>query len=238
MATNIADPFPAVVPHADDPHNISSSYFSLRRGLAGIAIAFLIVLWIAGGPTQLQSSISAYYHFDNGALRDVFVGVLCAIGAFLHFYRGYSTKENIALNCAGIAAVLIALFPMTWPEGARTTWTGYIHGTSAVLFFLLIAYVCVFRSAETLRHIDDPNRRAWFARAYKTLGTLMIAVPASIWIIHQFFPAQEKSYLVFAIEVAGIYVFSAFWLIKSWEIASLKRRPETQAGFTEEAPAT
>src|SRR5687768_11654622 len=97
------------------------------------------------GGLPLAGSMSAYYHYhptkplppDNGALdqsapipgatdkeisgqgvmRNLFVGILFAVGGLLFAYQGFSRLEDHALNLAGIMAWGVALFPMNWPEG-------------------------------------------------------------------------------------------------------------------------
>ena len=208
--------------------SISSSYFRLRRGMAALALAFPVVLWLGSGARRVQGSISAYYHFGaggsvagSGMMRDVFVGILWAIGGFLFFYRGYSRAEDRALNIAGLAAVVIALAPMDWPAGAAATRHGHIHGIAAVAFFLAIAYVSLFRANDTLILLP-PTDRAVFRRLYRLLGILMIAIPLMVAAIH-FVAPRPNSPMIFAIEVGGIYVFAAFWLVKSREIARIER---------------
>jgi hypothetical protein len=214
--------------------NISSSYFRLRRGLALVAFAFPIVLIVGGGLDQVQTSISAYYHHSSeaastygaGAMRNIFVGVLWAMGCFLYFYKGYSKPEDFALDIAGLAALGVSLFPMDWPAApgvARST-IGMIHYASAVTFFLAIAYVCLFRSGDTLRIFNNEVRRLRFKRVYTSLGTLMIVVPLAIFALHLLLPRAERNFAVLLIEIAGIYVFSAFWLVKSREIALIERQ--------------
>jgi hypothetical protein len=214
--------------------NISASYFLLRRGLALLAFALPILLWLGGGWDHLQGSISAYYHYSAagdlrygaGTVRDILVGILWAAGAFLFFYKGYSWKENLALDVAGVAAVLLALFPMDWPpdEAAQPSFVSIVHSVSAVLLFLAMAYVCLCRSGDTLEKLD-PERRRRFKRTYAVLGTLMIVIPLGVVLLHYLFPGPaDTSPVVFAIEVAGIYVFAAFWLVKSREIAILERQ--------------
>lgn len=215
--------------------SITASYFLLRRGLAALAFAFPIVLWLGAGPDDLQASISAYYHYSAaggpqygaGTMRDVFVGVLWAIGAFLFFYKGYSWQENWALNVAGLAAVLIAMFPMDWPPdpSAEPTLAAIVHQTSAVLFFLATAYVCLFRSGDTLELMNDEALKRKFKRGYAVLGVLMVLIPLTVVLLHFMLPGPaDRSPVVLMIEVAGIYVFSAFWLVKSREIAILERQ--------------
>ncbi|RJG55509.1 hypothetical protein D0Z70_08900 [Sphingobium terrigena] len=212
--------------------SISSSYFMLRRGLAVVAFLLPIALWIVAGPEYLQTSISAYYHFSHvadgmsaygaGAARNIFVGVLWMVGAFLYFYKGYSWQEDVALNIAGIAAIGIALFPMDWPEHAATT-TAKIHYSSAVIFFVAIAYVCVFRSGDTLSIMEDGDVRRRFKRIYSVLGILMIACPVAVLLIHFLSGSPEKNYVVLLVELAGVWVFSTFWITKSREIALIER---------------
>lgn len=213
--------------------SITASYFLLRRGLALSALAFPAVLILGAGLEHIQGSISAYYHFSAaapvsygaGTMRNLFVGVLWAVGAFLFFYKGYSWRENLALDIAGAAAVLVALCPMDWPAGqdsARSR-TAHVHYASAVLFFLATAYVCLGESGTTLRHLADVERRARFKRGYAVLGGLMVGIPALTYALHLLGYAY-RGYTVLIVEVAGIVVFALFWLVKSREIAAIERQ--------------
>ena len=231
-------------PSADqpiDPLRVSASYFILRRGLAYLAIA-LPVLLVAGGAVDyllhdgdghlVHGSLSAYYHstaamkspYGAGTMRNVFVGVLWAVGVFLVLYRGYSRREDLALNLAGVAAILIALFPMDWPvvEDAAHTPAAYVHFTSAGTFFLAIAYVCVFTATETLSILNDRAQRTSFKRQYAALGAWMVLTPVVLWVIHMLFPPKDN-YVILFVEIAGVLVFSMFWLVKSREIMMIER---------------
>jgi hypothetical protein len=215
--------------------NITASYFLLRRGLAALALALPILLWLGAGPDHLQGSISAYYHFSAagdphygaGTVRDVLVGILWAAGAFLFFYKGYSWKEDWTLNVAGVAAVCLALFPMDWPpsDTAQPSLVSIVHSISAVLLFLAMACVCLFQSGDTLEIMKDKEQQAIFKRRYAVLGTLMIVLPLTVVALHYLLPSPTgSSSVTFAVEVAGIYVFAAFWLVKSSEIAILEKQ--------------
>jgi hypothetical protein len=153
-------------------------------------------------------------------MRNVFVGVLWAIGAFLFLYKGYSRREDIALNIAGVAAVMIAAFPMDWPahEGVAQSLIAKTHFASAAIFFLSIAYVCVFCAKETLIMVQDANVRRRLERIYTALGGWMIATPVLIFLLHTLLWRPGESYMVLLIEIAGVWVFSSFWLVKSYEI--------------------
>ena len=204
--------------------NISASYFMLRRGMALLALAFPVILWIGGGVGDLQGSLSAYYHADGGRMRDVFVGVLWALGSFLLLYRGYSRREDWALNGAGLAAVTISMAPMGWPPGTSDTMTGLAHNAAAISFFLLIAYVCIFRAGDTLAVIRDRAAAARFRISYRWLGVLMVLAPLTVLAAHLLLPRPDEPRFLFFIEAAGVYVFAAFWLVKSREIALIERQ--------------
>lgn len=206
--------------------SVSVTYTIIRNGIGVLALGFPFVLMAGGGLDQIQTSLSAYYHFSPsqpaqygaGKMRDVFVGMLCTIGAFLLFYRGYSVREDIALNVAGIAAILIALFPMDWPAQGAPTMVAKVHSTCAVLFFVMIGYVCVFRAKDTLCILHDPQSCRTFRRIYLAIGVLMLATPAAIMFVDHIRPNAHNGFTTLMLEVAGDLVFASFWLIKGLEI--------------------
>jgi hypothetical protein len=176
--------------------HILETYSLLRIGMALIGILFPLVLWWVGlfRGVKLQGSISAYYHTSMG---DVFVGSLCAIGVFLYFYKGVTTKENIALNFAGIFAVLVALLPTAAPSDLKCeTFTApYWHGTSAILFFVAIAYVSWFCASDTLNYVSNQSRQKLYSGLYKLLAIGMISLPLlSAFLLHLF---NEKNIIVY-----------------------------------------
>lgn len=203
----------------------------MRNGIGVLGLALPVVLIVGGGLHDVQPSLSAYYHFSPahpteygaGTMRDTFVGMLFAIGAFLFFYRGHSLQEDIALNVAGISTVLVALLPMDWPSGpgsrSSTTISAHIHSMSATIFFVMIAYVCIFRARDTLCLMRSAARRRVFKRLYLFLGLLMLATPTAVSALDIVAPGRN-GYSTLVVEVAGVLVFSAFWLIKSVEIRS------------------
>ena len=178
--------------------------------------------------------MSAYYHCSRagctgagaGAGRDVLVGVLWATGTFLIFYRGYSRREDWALNLAGFAAAGVAFFPADFARaaGEGRSPIGKLHFTSGLIFFLAIAFVCIFCSRDTLKLLKDEAKRKWFKRIYSGLGLAMVAVPAGIFALYYLLDRPDRYYAVYGVEVAGLIVFSAFWLFKSKEIALIERQ--------------
>jgi len=194
------------------PHE-SATYRTLRWGTALLGLALPWVLWIGGllGGRPLQDSMSAYYYT---VMRDEFVGILVAIGALLVVYRGYTQLENVALDLAGVFLPGVALVPMR--EGGSGL---SLHGTFAVLFFLCVAYVCLFRAGDTLGLVANDAVRRRFRVVYRLTGGLMVASPL-IAVLLSFLlePRSPWRAVVFFAEAAGVYVFAAYWIAKSIEI--------------------
>jgi hypothetical protein len=215
--------------------HISATYATLRLTLVVIAVFLPLLLsvrgsWIAGQP--LADSMSAYYWACDGAMRDWFVGSLFGAGALLFVYKGYTLLEDIALKLAGLMALGVALFPMTAPveAGPRPTGDSHfsIHGVFAVSFFAFITYVCLFQASATLTLIHNERRRRRYNRAYKVLGAAMLASPFLAFIF-TLLPWLSSS-LIFFIEAFGVWVFAAYWALKSREIRETQADRKARTG--------
>jgi hypothetical protein len=210
----------------DSEDFIVATYFSLRVGLTLVALLLPIVLysWGRSHGVSLQYSMSAYYHADasgltcpggHGVARDLLIGGLFIVAGLLYAYRGASTFENQILNAAALLAAGIALFPMPIPcDGLPSRFSP--HGTFAILFFLCIAAVAVRAAPAKLERLHDPQLRTFLKQGYRVTGLVMVLAPGSVigWSLLTGTYAEHT----FAIEVAGIYAFAAYWVLKSWEI--------------------
>lgn len=79
----------------------------------GLPIVLLTLPLLPFFKTSIQESISHYYYTN---LRELFTGVLCAVGLFLIRYKGHQNpqwwkNDSLLTNIAGAAAFGIALFP-------------------------------------------------------------------------------------------------------------------------------
>ena len=224
--------------------HVHMTYISLRYGICLLGFLLPIVLLVGGLTINVswQDSISQYYHTP---LRDLFVGSLFGIGAFLYLYKGFSREENIALNISGIALLGVALFPISINQEnleyrqphadsmeSSLSWIGLsaqasetIHIMSALLFFFSIAYVCIRCAGDTLHLIDDPQRRSELKLRYTQLGVLMIVVP-SLAAVLDLFDVGDQYHVVFMVEWGAILVFSSYWWTKSREFKGLLDVPE------------
>jgi hypothetical protein len=194
------------------------TYYGLRVGLAVTAFALPIVVAFAGlDPDNigLLSSLSAYYWHTNNlgafATRDLFVGGLFAAAACLYLYKGFSDEENVALNLAGVFAVLVALVP-TAETPANTGTISKLHGTVAVLFFVCIAYVSLFHSRDTL-DLLPPHERPKYKRLYFWTGLTMIVSPLGAVILS--FNAPTRTFWA---ETLAVWAFAFYWAVKTREM--------------------
>lgn len=195
-------------------------YMALRKaiGWMGMALPFVVAL---GATllfrTELQSSISAYYHTG---MRNVLVGTLCAIGTFLFAYLGYDRMDRWVGRIAGGAALGIALFPTpasSAPAG-QEWWVGVVHWGSAVVFFLSIAHFSWFQFTK-----GQPGVRASaikFRRNQVYRGcALTITAALALLGLHMLLPEGTRQRLapikpVFWLETAAVVAFGYAWLIK------------------------
>jgi hypothetical protein len=210
------------VPYADETserlrRHFEATYLSLRLGIAAIGVALPVMLWIGALQLEglpLQSSMSAYYYTG---MRDVFVGASFAVGFALYVYRGFSSTENVVLSLAGVLAVCIALFP-THGSGERTI-AHDVHTLAGILFFACLAYVSVFRAADTLSLIRDTRWARILLRIYQALGVMMLASPLVALVAERMLrpPGAEPS-LVFFVQAFGVWTFAAYWLVKTLEL--------------------
>ncbi len=214
---------------------MAATYRMLRLGLAVLAFALPLLLWLGGYfiyDVPLAGSLSAYYHashvpppqvYGGGVLRNVFVGIIFAVSILLFAYQGFTRLEDWALNLAGLLAVGVALVPTPLVGGGL--WT--LHGAFAILFFVSIGYVSIFRAGDTLRLIKDDATRERFRMTYKILGWAMVVLPLSAF---AFFTFIGGGYTTFFVEFAGIYVFATYWVVKSREAKKTRMDEEATRG--------
>lgn len=197
--------------------HIAGTYVALRVAIAGVGLVLPVLLWAGGAlfdGEPLRESMSAYYH--SPAMRDSFVGALVAVGALLIAYRGFSTAENRALDLAGALAVGIALVPSAPPHEASADWITP-HGVLSVSFFLSLAYVAIFRGADTLSLVRDARKAARLRTVYRALGLLMILAPLGAVVLSR---TVRPESLTFFVEAAAVWAFASYWLVKSAEASA------------------
>jgi len=193
------------------------SYLALRKTIGFLGTLFPFVLALGGiflFKTQLQSSISNYYHTDMG---DVFVGVLCVIGFFLFAYKGYTKVDDVVGNVTGIFAVLVALVP-TDPGHGNATLIGTLHFICAALFFCGLIYFSLFLFTKTNPSADVTRRKKQRNVVYKVCGYTMAACILLI-AVYYLLPDEtadpfKSSNPIYWLEAIAVVAFGISWLTK------------------------
>lgn len=234
--------------------HFSDTYFSLRLGLAVLAFAMPLVLYLYGKfrhGLDLQPSMSAYFwaaateQCATFPMRTIFVGFLFAIGVGLYLYKGLTTLENYLLNAAALCASLVAIYPerLSLAEAADNqrvaqlfescpavkAWATLpslpIHYLAAVTLFVLLAIVAWFCANKSLEYLPAGHDPAKFRRIYRSIAIAMLLFPIPGWTVAFLFGLA--SHKVFFIEAAGILTFGIYWAVKSRELAlsGLERDP-------------
>lgn len=201
------------------------TYDALRVMLTLIGFALPVIVAGAGcfqrGYCRIGASISDYYYlparYPYFTARDLFVGGLLAAAVCLYSYKGFSTRENVALNLAGVFACFVALIP-TAADAQDVGLRSKVHGMAAVSFFLCIAYVSIRRSRDTLRLLP-PVKRDRYARIYFLTGAAMVASPAiAVWLSFAVDPSSPTSTWIFFVETIGVWAFATYWYFKTREM--------------------
>jgi len=246
--------------------HILGTYNSLRLALCLLGFLLPLVLMIGGklqskipAPTH---SMSAYYHLTGppavvqgqndysvdhegnaqvaglGTMRNWFVGMLFAVGILLFAYEGYSSKENIALNIAGLCAWGVAVAPMKWPPANDPGFSFSLHWVFAATLFLMVAYVCIARARDTLTPGVTPlppELRTKYVLIYKWLGLAMFCFPVIAWVLNSII--GNINTFTFWLEATGIWIFSAYWGVKTWELKDGKLDESIARGEVEHSGA-
>ena len=196
-------------------NNIIISYLTQRKliGILGIALAFICMIGGLLSFSSILPSISDYYYSN---MRDVFVAVLTLTGAFLLTYKGYSREDNVVTTIAGISAILIGFFPMT---SSSVTVTGilqltpetshFLHATSAIIFFFLMAYMSYFLFTKTNKIITQKKKKR--NKIYRLNGIIIIGA-IFLLIINTIFSLFSHATII--MEIIMLIAFSFSWLVK------------------------
>lgn len=232
--------------------HFSATYLSIRLGLAVLSFAFPVLLWQWGRQVHalpLQPSMSAYFWAagpDDCAsfpMRTIFVGILVAIGAGMFVYKGLTTLENWLLNGAGVLAAMVAFFPErlldkdkpptervqklfdTCPaieQWARHQQPDFpVHYLAAVGMFVLLFLVAMFCASKSLEYLppNPPVRKETFRRLYLSLAQAMLVVGIfGGWAVYE----ELSPHATFWLEAGEIWIFAAYWALKSYEMSLTK----------------
>jgi hypothetical protein len=230
----------AVEPRPDNEPRYVRSYVFTRFsiGLLGLLLPPTLVLLepaLFDGLPAPRGSLSAYYY---SGLREIFVGGLWAIGVFLVVYKFLDFSwESLLSSLAGLAAVLVALFPTERPGDGVTltpfqvkfgegTVTAIHYGAAIAFIGLLVPIVLFFARDEGSR-----EHRNW--QSFHTVSAALILFGAALAAFAGITHGPDKGVLIG--EWIAIWAFGVSWLAKGAErkvlfgrrIAADTRAPES-----------
>lgn len=207
---------PLFVPREED--DLSTHRHRQLIGILGLVLP--LTLWLISAARtsdpasrwQVLDSISAYYY--SGAVA-AFVGILIALGLFLFSYRGYANKYRVhdtwAARIAGLAAILLAVFPTEALDAAsRPAWwgpiTGRIHYGSAIVLFGSFAYFALY----LFRRGSGTNTRSKRQRNALFLTCGLVILLSLVWAAI----AGAQGRAIFWPETLALAAFATSWLAK------------------------
>jgi hypothetical protein len=202
------------------------SYLIMRVviGALGIALPFLLVLGeplLFDGQPFPRGSLSAYYY---SGMREVFVGTLCAIGVFLVTYKvAERSRENRLSIYAGLAAIVVALFPTSRPgKGVMPTplqnllgetTVEWIHFSAAAVFIASLAVISFYFAKPSPK---PGSRGPSFWRWYHLLCAGFIVAALILAAVAGITGEPDKGLLI--AEAVAVWAFGASWLMKGLEL--------------------
>ncbi len=218
------------------------NYLILRTIVGVIALLLPFVVWLVANlvytDVDIPTSISVTYHL--GA-RDIFVGSLFVVSAFLFSYNGFLSDkypnnqlaQSRLSKLAGACAVIVALFPTTcneqWVLDVTKISTGLcgskphldflpvgaIHTGAAVVLFIILAIFCLhYFQIGTKGEGGKKERRS---RIYRKCGWTMVGamIVGAISSAAEFFGWSGGFVLkiMFFVELVCLFAFGIAWLV-------------------------
>lgn len=228
-------PIETVSDPTDEPEDINQGTMKLIVGLIAVSLGAVCTL-LAG---KWLDSISEAY-VQGGWARDVFVGSLFSIAAFLFAYLGGSKCEAWLSKIAAVAALGVALFPckckLSPPvdEAVRAAgaplarcaapptmeWVPIVHLASAAVLFLVLTVFCrIFYLRAKRKFEQSPTQKSTTAGRrmviYLICAIAILGSVAALGVGGIFDLGEKYRGFVFAGESAGLFAFGISWLTAS-----------------------
>ncbi len=201
--------------------DLAYSYLEIRRvvGILGMILPVALILvgnWFYQIP--FQSNISNYYHTSQ---RDVFVGIITAIGVVLFCYRGQDQLEQCAAYLASVSALGIALLPVdsNVEPLEQQTWHGWLHVLCGSVFFVTLSAFALYFFPRRPAGQSMTRRRRQRHASYYSCG-IALSFFNFLMVIFIIMPDSSlkdwlsKSSLFLWLECGAIWSFSLSWLVK------------------------
>jgi riboflavin transporter FmnP len=181
-------------------------YRGLRLLMGLIALSLPIIVSALAGKSL--TSISASYY--SGA-RDMFVGLLFIVGAFLFAYNGHSDIESLASKIASLAALFVAYFP-TACDSCRSGIASITHHVAATVLFSILAYFCFIPFRRKVKNFGGKKARR--SVIYLVCGWIMIVCMVVIFVTSQVLPKEilMRLRVTYYGEAVALMAFGVAWI--------------------------
>lgn len=182
--------------------------------------AVALLLW------RFPASISfTYYTYEAGP---VFMMILGTASVMLMYYDGYDKVDDILNTITGIFGLCICLFPCFNSAFKRVGTfqisvevSSWIHNISAILFFVLLAYISFFQFTKSSREMTKQKKTRNII--YRVCGIGMLASFA-ILLLPSFYIQ------IWLTEAFALFFFSVSWLTKANVYRCLAADPKQPKG--------
>lgn len=140
-------------------------------GWLGILLPWIVVILMLAFPSSISATYygasATYEIFSNNTIVP-FMIILGSAGFLLISYKGYDVQDDIVNTIAGIAGLLICLFPCMIGIDAQTRvgtfqvaikYSAIVHNVSAFIFFGLLSYNSLFLFTKTSGNMTDNKKK-------------------------------------------------------------------------------
>ena len=184
-------------------------------GWLGVAMPLLIGFGTGIAYGSLPPSISASYHTG---MRNVFVGILFVLGAFLASYLGYRKNDRTFSIVAGVCAFIVALCPTSdrapgMDVASASVAIGRVHVGAAAILFAALALISLVEFTQTAgtQTPKKKHRDRWY-RGCAACIFVCLGIIGLCKALH--YDRMGPLPTVFVLESVMIWAFGSSWLIK------------------------
>ncbi|MBR5412469.1 MAG: hypothetical protein IK114_05445 [Fibrobacter sp.] len=172
-----------------------------------------------------ELSISETYY-----VTPALAGILTTAAVILMSYKGYNLLDHAITSISGVFGILIVLFPCSCPMAKGETLVGFfqlpastsntIHCTSAVIFFLLLAFNSIFLFTK-----DGGDEKQELTKNKRIKNIIFrvcgIGMLGGMALVFASFDAH-----IFVAEAIALTFFGVSWLVKGEVFGLLADKPE------------
>lgn len=164
-------------------------------------------------------SISETYY-----VTPALAGILTTAAIVLMSYKGYNLKDHIVTSLSGVFGIFIVLFPCNCPMAEKEPVVGFfqlapkvsdiIHCTSAVIFFILLAYnsIALFTLDGSEKNEDGSPKELSRNKRIKNIIFRVCGVGMLCGMALVLLPTFNAQ--IFIAEAIALTFFGISWLVK------------------------